>query len=251
MTDEQYTAARFGEMAEQCYARGRYVYSDFLSPAEQELFFRAARDFSYVPCTLSGGTEGCERQMVRFGDEETLGYAPEPFPIVCLRVFPRAPKFAEPFDHRDVLGACLHLGVERRCLGDILLRDGEAFVFCTPTVSPLLCAELVRVKRTDVCIEEAPPPAAAYARTEEMVFSCASERLDGLCAGVFHLSRGDASDLFSGGRVFVNGRLCEKGERAARAGEVISVRGHGRFLYDGAEGVSRKGKLRVRVRVYR
>lgn len=251
MTEEQYTAARFCEMAERCYTRGRYEYSDFLSTGEQEIFYRAARDFAYVPCTLFGGAEGCERQMVRFGDENLLGYPPEPFPIVCLRVFPRAPKFAEPFEHRDVLGGCLHLGVERRCVGDILLRDGEAFVFCATTVAPLLCAELCRVKHTDVCVEEVPPPAAAYAHTEEMVFSCASERLDGLCAGVFHLSRGDAADLFAGGRVFVNGRLCEKAERAARAGEIVSVRGYGRFLYEGQTGVSRKGKLRVRVQIYR
>ncbi len=39
--------------------------------------------------------------------------------------------------------------------------------------------------------------------------------------------------------------------KAVHAGEMISVRGYGKFTYDGLQGTSKKGKLNVRVRIYR
>ena len=67
--DEEREIKRFCELAESCYAHGTYTYTDFLGLAETDLFFRAAVNFSYLPYTLYGGSEGCERVMVRFGDE--------------------------------------------------------------------------------------------------------------------------------------------------------------------------------------
>ena len=39
-------------------------------------------------------------------------------------------KFAEDLTHRDFLGALMNLGIERGTLGDIILQEKEAFLFC-------------------------------------------------------------------------------------------------------------------------
>ena len=82
------------------------------------------------------GTEGCERQMLRFGSEETLGYE-EAFPISCVVIRPSAPKFAEELTHRDFLGALMNLGIERDVLGDIIVRDAVGYVFCEDAMADL------------------------------------------------------------------------------------------------------------------
>ena len=241
MNEEEILASHFADLAAACYEKGIYTYTDFLGLAEQDVLLRAARDFSYVPYTVFGGTEGCERVMVRFGDEESLGYAAD-FPIICLEIAPRSPKFAEPLCHRDCLGALMNLGVKRECLGDIALREDGIFLFCTEKMAPYLCENLTRVRHTDVRVAPCVPPAAVYQKTEEVRLSVASPRADGVVAHAYSLSRADAADLFAARRVFINGRLCESGSRELRTGDTVTVRGSGRFRFGGEVGSSKKGK---------
>lgn len=77
---------------------------------------------------FSGGVDGCERQILRFGDEESLGYDAG-FPICCIEIKPLIEKFADALTHRDYLGALMHLGIERSTLGDIMIRDKTAYLF--------------------------------------------------------------------------------------------------------------------------
>ncbi len=242
MTDDERQMHRFTELAEACYAKGRYTFTDFLGLAECDLFLRAARDFSYVPYTLFGGTEGCERVMARFGDEENLGYAPEEFPIVCLRIAPTAPKFAEPLTHRDCLGALMNLGVKRECLGDLARGEECMYLFATKTLAPFLCENLRRVRHTDVRLTETPPPPSVLVAVERERIQVTSPRLDAIVAHAYRLSRSESSTLFAGGRVFCNGRCVTDGTVSPRGGDLLSVRGYGRLRYVEEDGVSRKGK---------
>ena len=77
---------------------------------------------------LFGGAAGAERVMIRFGDEESLGYE-QPFPIAIIKAEPVSPKFAEKLTHRDFLGAILNLGIERSTVGDIIVRESTAYFF--------------------------------------------------------------------------------------------------------------------------
>lgn len=242
MTEEELITHRFCELAETCYARGRYTFTDFLGLSEADLFYRAAADFSYVPYTVFGGAEGCERVMVRFGDEESLGYAPEEFPIACLSVLPTAPKFAEPFSHRDCLGALMNLGIKRECLGDICQSDGGFLLFCDEKLADYLCESLTRVRHTAVRVARCAPPASVIARVESERIQVSSPRADAILARAYNLSRTESAELFPARRVFINGRACLDGSAALREGDLLTARGYGRLRYVGVEGLSRKGK---------
>ena len=63
-------------------AKYLYVFR-ILNVAEVSDVYAMERELDFVPWKLFGGTEGCERQMLRFGSEETLGYE-EAFPISVL-----------------------------------------------------------------------------------------------------------------------------------------------------------------------
>ena len=144
--------------------------------------------------------------MIRFGDPEELGYE-LPFPIVTLLISPVSPKFAERLSHRDFLGALMNLGIERSKLGDIVLRDGEAYLFAREEIAEYIKESLTRVRHTDVRVSlaECIPDGELY-RTEPRRIVLNGERVDAVIAKVYNLSRDEAQRLFAGRLVFINGK---------------------------------------------
>ena len=240
---------RFLELGERSYSAGIFTFTDFLGLAEQSVFRECARALGGTKYTLFGGAPGCERVMVRFGSEDELGYSVD-FPIVCIKAEPKNQKFADKLTHRDFLGALLNLGIERETLGDIAIIDNVGYIFATEDIAPFILAELSRAKHTDLNLSLTEPPYESLFKTERRTVQISSERLDAVIAKTFSLSRDEAQLLFSRGLVFATGREIESTSYQPKADEVISVRGKGRFIYRGVEGLSRKGKLNVAVDLY-
>ncbi len=251
MTDEvELIKKRLSELARRAYVSGIFTFSDFLGLSEQSSFSEIKPTLSGIKYTLFGGCDGAERVMVRFGDADELGYE-LPFPISALKLEPVSPKFAEKLSHRDYLGAILNLGIERSVVGDIVIKEGEAFVFVKDDIAEYIQKELTRVRRTDikVTLAEGIPEGELY-KTERRKIQLASERLDAAIARVYNMSRDDAQRLFAKGLVFASGREIVSASYTPKPDEIISVRGHGRFIYRGFDSNTRRGKLNVLVDVY-
>ena len=225
---------------------GRWFYSSFLTLAEQE-------DFRRLPVSRTcrtlfwGGLEQAERKILAAGDDPE-----EPnFPLTVLRIEPVSPKFAEELSHRDYLGALLNLGMERDVIGDILVEGKEAWVICLNAVGDLIRDGLHRVRRTEVRVTEADPEAEVLQpRFEPLTLNVPSERLDAIVAGLTGLSREKASALLAAEKVFVNSRPVAQRDVRLKPGDVLSVRGYGKAIYDGIDRESRKGRLFLSFRKY-
>ena len=238
---------RIKELADRCYQNNQYTFTDFLSMSEASVFLSCIDEFKYVSWELFGGDEICERKILRFGSEAQLGYI-ENFPIKILQIKPLMAKFSDTLTHRDILGALMNLGIERDVLGDIFINDNISYVFCLDTIAEYICDNLTRVKHTSVmCMEVSEVPKLAAGERVEKTIQIQSERIDGVVAKVYNLSRSQSVPLFSEKKIFVNGRLNENNSYALKAGDKITVRGYGRFEYLGVGGVSRKGKLNATI----
>ena len=240
METEELLKKRFAELAQKSYQKNQYTFTGFLGLADAGCFYEMEKELSYVPYQLWGGYQDAERVMLRFGGEELMGYEEE-FPISCLKVS----------THRDYLGALMNLGIERDRLGDILIAGNEAFIFCTSSMADFITENLVKVKHTSVSCSSAggilPDPDRDC---EELAIQVSSGRIDGVVSKVYRLSRGDGAELFRQKKVFVGGKPCENTSRLLKSGDVVSVRGYGKFEFLGETGVSKKGKLNVAVRSY-
>lgn len=242
---------RLAELAEKSYRSNQYVFTNFLNMAELNEFYEMQREISHVPYTAFGGAENCERVMLRFGSEELFGYE-EPFPICCIRVEPLIRKFADDFSHRDFLGAVMNLGIEREVVGDLVLKDRTAYIFCTERIAPYLAENLVQVKHTTVrctILEEAPEILKPVLEQKEV--TAASERIDAVLGKLCNLSRSQSVLAFREKKVFVNGRQCENNSYQLKAGDIVSFRGFGKFRYEGIRYETKKGKICAEVSVYR
>lgn len=241
---------RFSELADKSYQNTIYTFTGFLGEAELAVLHRMERELSYAGVSVSGGREDAQRCMVRFGSPENFGYE-EAFPIRCVFVEPLQQKFADAFSHRDFLGAVMNLGIERSEIGDIVVADNTAYLFASDKMTPYICENLVQVKHTRVkCRVTEEIPEAARVHTEELTVQVSSARVDGISSKVFRISRNAVLELSAAGRIFVNGSPCENNSLVLREGDVVSVRGFGKYRYAQTASLSKKGKLNVIVEKY-
>lgn len=243
---------RLVELADKAYSRNIYTYTPFLGLAQQQAFYAVEREVAYAGCAMEGGSPLCERKIIRFGDP---GYE-EAYPIARIEILPRTPKFAEKLTHRDFLGAVMNLGIERDVVGDIFVLDGKqekngALLFCHETIADYIIDNLGQVRHTGVtCVRSEEELAFESAQPERVSLTVSSARADGVVAKVYRLSRQESQELFRMGRIFINGIAVENVDFQLQEGNAVTVRGFGKFIFYGKNGVSRKGKERVEVGVF-
>lgn len=249
--DEARLMKRFEELANKAYAQNIYLFTNFLSLAEQDLFYQCKPDRFPSGYTVFGGVDQAERVMIRFGNKEELGYEQQ-FPIHCIQISPAARKFAEELTHRDYLGALMNLGIERSTMGDILICDKDAYLFCEETISSYVMENITRIRHTDVVcmkLEELPEILRKEPVVEE--FTVASQRIDAVVSRLYNIARSTAAELLASGKVWVNGRMVMKSTMLLHSNDVVSVRGYGKFIYYGETRQTRKGRLSVSAGVYK
>lgn len=249
--DLQQVKKRLLELARRSYMQGVYTFTPFLGLSEQQAYHEIRDQLSYAGCGMDGGSPLCERKIIRFGDVENWGYVDD-YPIACMRIEPFNFKFAEKMTHRDFLGAIMNLGIERDTIGDIFVQEKEAYLFCLESIVSYLSEQLVQVRRTRVkCLVCEIPAKLTTPSLEQVILSVASPRIDGVIAKLYNMARSQSQELFGAGRVYINGRLTENPSTILKEGDVVTVRGYGRFVYRGEQGETRKGKRRVCVEIYR
>ncbi|MBR1866204.1 MAG: hypothetical protein IJ801_06830 [Lachnospiraceae bacterium] len=250
MNENQIQKGRLTDLAKRAYQQNIYTYSSFLSAAELAVLEDIQEEIAYIPYECFGGYALAERQVIGFGSEEIFGYAGQ-FPIAVIRITPLLEKFSDDLTHRDFLGALMHLGIERDTLGDILVKEKTAYLFCLEKMSDYICKELTKVKHTNVKCEVTGLDIPALQPTlADEEFPVASLRLDGVLATLLKCSRKEALSLFADKRVTLNGHVTGRNSAVLKEGDVFSVRGHGKFIFAGTGGSTRKGKIYVKVRRY-
>ena len=249
---------RLQESAQLAFQKGIPVYTDFLGLAEQNLFLENLRLYPPVAYYVYGGHADTERYCICFdGTVETNIFCrvepdyPESFPISCVKISPSGLKYNETLTHRDFLGAILHLGIARSKIGDIYIKENCAYVFCVDTIAEFLCKELINVKHTLVhCEISVPEPEILAPVFKEISGTVASLRLDAFLALAFQASRSSLTAYIAGGKTYINGKLSLKPDGQLSEGDIISVRGMGRFLVAQINHKTKKGRISVVIKKY-
>lgn len=241
------------DLAETASEKYYAVTSDFLSAYEQDYIRNhvSASAYPSIEIRYEGGYELAERKIIEF---IPVGVGTiDPAPICALYISASAKKFSEKLTHRDFLGSVMGLGFERSAIGDlIMLDDCSCALICLERMADYIAEELTTVSRTPVTVKrmETSEIAAISPNLKTVAGTIASERLDSIIALAFRISRQTAGDLIKGEKVAVNGRILTQSSSPVKTGAILSVRGYGKFIYDGASKVSKKDRLCVSVRIF-
>lgn len=242
---------RILNLADKSFKQNIYTFTGFLGESDQDAFFAIQPKVLYAYPVLFGGSEVCERKMLRFGSIELFGYE-EDFPICLIKIEPLIQKFADKLMHRDFLGALMNLGIERTTMGDIFVQENTGFVFCTEIIAPFIMENLSQVKHTHVkCSVSDAYEVLQKEELEEKEIIVASIRIDAIIAKLYNMSRTQTLDLFRTGKVRLNGKICTGNSTLLKTDDTVSVRGFGKFMYQEILHETRKGKESIRIKMYK
>jgi len=222
------------------------VLQHFMNPAEQheaETYMKINHnDINY---TFDGGYEFAERRL----------FVLNPDNDICVKSIHIKSSGFHTLSHKDFLGAVLGLGIERRCLGDIVVVSDGAVIFLTDTIYEYILGgenPLEHIGRDKVSVVEFIPPYDFTADREfvEITGVIASSRLDSVVAVLAKTSREKAKAFISGGNVQYNYKPELNNDTPVKSGDVISVRGYGRFNIKDVTQKTKKDKIRLNALKY-
>ena len=236
--------------------------SDFLALEQQSMLAGFMRTARKEGAFFYGGYSEAERKMVVFmpdyagvtSEEELDSWMkenPDDCPLALLDInIPAAEKGK--LSHRDYLGALMGEGIRREKIGDIIVSETGAQIIAAKEMAEYLQQNYRQVGRVSLSAKIAPISAlnTAEIRTVTEKFTVSSPRLDNIISGVFAVSRKDAVEAISRGKVFVNGAEMSKPDYTLKGGEKLVLRGKGKAIYKGECGTSRKGKVYIEVVKY-
>lgn len=196
---------------------------------------------------FSGGYPDAERVMAAFlPDYMTEQDVDWPISLIIITPFD-----GKTYSHRDYLGSLMSLGIKRQVLGDIIVDGSKAYVFCAENIEEFILNNLTRVGGATVKTEKTENfDMLPERKFEELTGTAASERLDCIVALAANTSRTKAAEFITAGNVTVNNRETCKTTVVLKNGDRFSIRGKGKFVYDGAQGTTRKGRTVIKIRKY-
>ena len=248
---------KFLDLAASSDRKGIFTFTGFLGLSEKDILLKAIdaeqKSGVRISYTLYGGHEDAERVICRFGNPEELGYTQD-FPISCIKVEPLNGKFADILSHRDYLGSLMNLGITRSVIGDIIISENKAYVFCAENMAEMIEKELVRIKHTTVVCKRVnlseEKIESSGGDVKELKLTVSSLRADTIISGVYKKSRSQTAELFARGLVYIDGRQTENLSQLIKEGQSVNVRGMGKFIFERTENVNKKGKNVIAVKVF-
>lgn len=219
-------------------------FTAFLTPGEITLLQQEKQ--KGITQTLWGGWSDAERKMLCVHPEE-YSVEPHTFPFSCIRLSYRR---QDSVTHRDVLGSVLGLGLKRELIGDILITGEAAYLFVCKAAVPVVCNQLTRIGRVGIRAEESEFDGGYTRDFQEISGTVASVRLDAVVRLATNLSRERAAVLISSQAVMKNGLPALSVSAPVNEGDILSVRGFGKFRLQSVSGPTKKGRLHLILEKY-
>ena len=153
--------------------------------------------------------------------------------------------------HRDFLGTLMAQGITRESVGDILVEEGRAVVFLKDEILDFVLTNVIKIGGVGVISQSGfsePLP-----KTDSLVTISAtvsSLRLDCVVSALCGVSRNKASELIDMGFVTVNSLVTEKTTKLIADGDVLSVRGKGKFIVSDTSSKTKKDRTVLEFKKY-
>jgi RNA-binding protein YlmH len=223
--------------------------TDFLDP-RQCFIVTSLANRADVRIGMDGGYVNAERKRAVI-TPEYRDPASEAIGIRVLEVTSPDSRFAS-LEHGDFMGSILGLGVKRDKVGDIHVLEQACHILVAEEIADYFSLNLNQVHRVGVSTRLLPLEElrTTDVKLEEMLLSVASLRMDGIVSDVWRLSRAKALIPIKAGRCRLNWKVEEDPSRPLKDGDVISLQGFGRFKVLEVEGMTKKGRVRVKIGKY-
>ncbi|RKQ37410.1 RNA-binding protein [Oceanobacillus halophilus] len=223
--------------------------TDFLDPREQQIIeMLIGTNHDELKLYFNGGGVHSERKRAVIAPlyEEI---EQDTYQLSLLQA-----KYQDKFvtlEHRDVMGAFLSLGVKRKKLGDILVKDGVIQIVTAQEIAFYVLTNLNSIKKANIEFGEKPFTSLIEVEKNwiEMDKTVSSLRLDAVLKEIYHISRKDAAEYIKRQYVKVNFKVVEEAKFPLQEGDLLSLRGKGRSKLVKINGQTKKEKWKLTVAI--
>lgn len=234
--------SRLDDLSYQCEKHRKTTSTNFLNEGELEVARRyLGNNYSY---RIDGGYSNAQRGKVVFLFDEDDFFSD----IVCL--YAKINTQFVKITHRDVLGALMALNIEREQIGDIFVDEDKIVIYANETMATYIIANLDQIHHLKVHFDISDEVYEPVIKFKSFKTTVSSERLDVLVSAMCNLNRKDAQNLIASKAVMLNHMTIEESSKLCNNNCTISVRGYGRFIYDGVIKSTKKDRLLIEYRKY-
>ena len=253
--DDRLLLAKILDKLEFSKARNKIENTDFLNLYEQDLVDKFLKKIKFTNYYFFGGAGGAERKiLIIYPEKITEEMARKNHSKIISVIKIKLPiELDDEYDHRRYLGAIIKLGIEREKVGDISVKSRGAEIIVKNEVQDFLIqnlGSLTRFSEAEIEAETIENLQKIENKKIEMTEIVASLRLDNIVASLARTSRNKAVEILEQERVFVNFKVETKSSKQVKVGDIITIRGKGRFEFKEISGNTRKGRFVIKIDKY-
>ena len=250
--DDKILLAQILDKVEMIEKKNKIEYTDFLDLAQIELVQKFINKIKLENYISYGGFEQAERKMfVFYPDKFNSMVVKKNLSNIVQIIRVELPEDLKgKYAHRDYLGAVIKLGIERKKVGDIIVDNNGADIIVDKDIVKFLLenlGSLTRFSKSIITVQSIEDLRPVEIRKEEIEIIVSSMRLDNVVSELARCSRNKALEIINTERVLVNFESETKKTKQIKAGDIVTIRGKGRFFIKEIAGQTRSGRNVIRI----
>lgn len=250
--DDKILLSQILDKIEMVEKKNKIEYTDFLDLSQIELVQKFINRIKIENYMSYGGFEQAERKMFVIYPEKFNSTVVEKnlSNIVQIIRIELPDDLKGKYTHRDYLGAVIKLGIERKKVGDIIVDSNGADIIIDKDVSKFLVenlGSLTRFSKSMITAQNIEDLRTVEIKKEEIEIIVSSLRLDNVISELARCSRNKALDIINTERVFVNFECETKKTKQIKPGDMVTIRGKGRFFIKEIVGQTRSGRTVIKI----
>jgi len=227
--------AKIDDKIKFCNSKNKITHTDFFTEPEKLKIEKYLKNINFKNYFFFGGNDNTNRKMLFFYPEKLsydMAFSNVNKILQIIRItLPNSQK--DVFEHRDYLSAIMKFGIVREKFGDIIVYPaGADFVVQTENSEYLKenLSELIRFRKSQISILDISEIHETVAKSIEINIIVNSMRIDNFVSEIAHCSRNKAEEILIQERVMINYELVTKNSKEVKIGDIITIRGFGRFF---------------------
>lgn len=232
--------------------KNKITNTDFLDLRQINLIEKLLKQIRCQNYICFGGYENAERKLVIFFSDKFESNIIEKNynQIMSIIQITLPNELKNKYTHRDYLSGLMKIGIKREKIGDIIVYENGADIIILNEISKYVLTniqELTRFSKSNIEINKLENIHSVEIKKEEINITVASLRLDNIVSELAKTSRTKSEEIILSGRVFLNFENEYKSAKLIKQGDIITIRGKGRFEIDSVIGNTKKGKVILKV----
>ena len=220
-------------------SRKSEVYTDFLDDFNVVKATNYLKDITYRISTIPNNAK---KRIISFNcNPDDL--------IVCVKA-----EYNQAYaniTYSDVFGTLMSMRIKKEVLGDIYIANNYIYIYTFKHIANDIIINLTSIKNIKVDFKLTTDYYSKEQEYETINMTIASNRLDAIVGGIINTSRDNAKQIIMNQDIKVNQVICSKHTKIININDVLSVRGYGRYIYDGIIKNTRKQRIVVQFRKYK